>query len=157
IVHGAEPLAIAESAPVAVKAFYVDEDKANEVLASAPLTNTGPNGRGQEIWSDEATPVAVEVKKTTPHIGVIGALSGKGGALDCSEGGRPCLPCEHNFVTCYDKSATGPLLHLAGYSLAGTGTLKVPLARKVTLTSEGANTCTDGYFSNSTATCTFTI
>src|SRR5205807_9643675 len=77
IVHGAEPLAIAESAPVAVKAFYVDEDKANEVLASAPLTNTGPNGRGQEIWSDEATPVAVEVKKTTPHIGVIVALSGK--------------------------------------------------------------------------------
>ena len=39
IVHGAEPLAIAESAPVAVKAFYVDEDKADEVLASAPLTN----------------------------------------------------------------------------------------------------------------------
>jgi hypothetical protein len=49
------------------------------------------------------------------------------------------------------------LLHIQGWSAAGTGTLTAPLARSVTLSTPPPDTCTDGYFSDSTTTCTETI
>jgi Putative Flp pilus-assembly TadE/G-like len=158
VAKGAEPLAIAESAPTAVNVYYVNEDKANEILKSASLADTGPNGLGEEVWSNEPTPSPVEIKKTgtegVAHIGVIVALAGKAGALECTEGGKPCLPCTHNFVKCFDSSATGPLLHIAGYSLSGTGSVTAPIARKVTMS---GTTCSDGYYSTTTTSCTVSI
>ncbi|HEX3392028.1 MAG TPA: pilus assembly protein TadG-related protein [Solirubrobacteraceae bacterium] len=145
--RGIEPLAVAETAPVAAEAYFVNEDKNNEVLASVSLERIYTNAQGQGVWSDsKAAPVAVAIKKTnatTAHIGVVIALSGKAGHTKCGEA----------YVQCFDEK-TGPLLHIAGYSKEGTGTLKAPLARQVALT---PITCSDGYFSSSTASCTFAI
>src|SRR5262249_46231227 len=126
-----------------------NEDKNNEVIASAALTNTGPNAQGQNVWSNATVPASVAINKTnatTAHIGVIVALSGNPSDTKC---GDP-------YVQCFDEK-TGPLLHIAGYSNEGPGTLKAPLARQVTLSSATPATCTDGYFSASSGNCSFTI
>jgi Flp pilus assembly protein TadG len=145
--RGTEPLAVAQTAPVAAKAYFVNEDKSNEVLASVPLEQTSTNAQGQGIWSDtKGIPVPVTINKTnstTAHIGVVIALSGSAGHTKCGE----------TYVQCFDEQ-TGPLLHIAGYSNEGKGTLKAPLAHSVTLSPV---TCTDGYFSSATGGCTFTI
>src|SRR6185312_15008414 len=150
---GVEPLAIANSAPIAVRAYFVNEDEnangvatveSGKALASVPLVNSGPNGAGQDVWSNSAAPLTLAIKQ--PHIGVVIALSGK--ATDTQ--------CGHEYVHCFDASQRS-LLHIAGYSEAGTGTLTAPRARQVTLSSPLPNTCTDGYFSSSTTNCTLTI
>jgi len=146
---GLEPLAVAETAPVAVKAYIVNEDKANEVLASVSLTKEKVNGLGQDVWANAAKPLALAINKTnatTAHIGVLVALSGNAAHTKCAEA----------FVQCFDEK-TGPLLHIAGYSLESKGTLKAPLARKVTLAAPIPGTCADGYYSSSNASCTFTV
>jgi hypothetical protein len=144
-----EPLAVAESAPVAARAEFYNEDHNNEVIASAALSNTGPNAQGQNVWSNAGAPVSLAINKTnatTAHIGVRVALSGNPNDTRC---GDP-------YVQCFDEK-TGPLLHIAGYSNEGAGTLKAPLARQVTLSNATPDTCTDGYFSDSAGNCTFTI
>jgi hypothetical protein len=146
---GAEPLAVVESSPVAARAYFVNEDT-KATIASTPLTNLGPNGQGQDVWANSEAPLAVPLKATnatTAHIGVVIALSGS----------KTDTTCGHTYVKCFDEGATGPLLHIAGYSTAGTGTVTAPLARQVTLSNPTPNTCTDGYFSNSSSACTFTI
>lgn len=143
--RGLEPLAVAERAPVGAKVYFVNEDKANEVIASASLIQTGTSAQGQGVWSN-AEPVSLAIAKTnatTAHIGVIVALSGNAAHTKCGEA----------YVQCFDEK-TGPLLHIAGYSNEGTGTLQAPLARQVTLSPA---TCSDGYFSDSTEACTFGI
>lgn len=143
--QGVEPIAVAQTAPVAAKAYFVNEDKSNEVLASTTLSQTGTNAAGQGVWSS-SEPVAVAIDKTnttTAHIGVVIALSGNAGHTKCGE----------TYVQCFDEQ-TGPLLHIAGYSNEGKGTVKAPLARQVTLSSA---TCSDGYFSAATESCTFVI
>jgi hypothetical protein len=146
---GVAPLAIADSAPIAARAYFVNEDKNNEIITSVALKDQGPNGKGQEIWSTEAPlPLAItKTNATTAHIGLMIALSGK--ATDTT--------CGHEFVQCFDQGATGPLLHISGYSKEGGGSLTTPLAREVTLSNPTPNTCTDGYLSNSKTSCTFTI
>jgi hypothetical protein len=146
---GLEPLAVAETAPIAVKVYFVNEDKSNEVLASVSLTKEKVNALGQDVWANTTKPLALAIKKTnatTAHIGVLVALSGNASHTKCGEA----------FVQCFDEK-TGPLLHLAGYSLEGTGTLNAPLARKVTLSAPVPGTCADGYYSNANASCTFTV
>src|SRR5207302_1848200 len=91
IVHGAEPLAIAESAPVAVKAFYVDEDKANEVLASAPLTNTGPNGYFSNSTATCTFTIAAKVD--------YGSANTKGMSVTPVIGGKKGSPLTFNSTT----------------------------------------------------------
>lgn len=144
---GIEPLAVAQTAPVAVAAYFVNEDNGNEILASTTLEQVSTNSEGQGVWTDtKGAPVSVAINKTTgasAHIGVVIALSGRAGHTKCGE----------TYVQCFDQK-TGPLLHIAGYSNEGSGTVKVPLAHKVTLTPQ---TCPDGYFSGATTSCTFTI
>jgi Flp pilus assembly protein TadG len=143
--RGIEPLAVAQTAPVAAKAYFVNEDKSNEVLASVPLKQTSTNAQGQGVWSN-TEPASVAIKKTnatSAHIGVVIALSGSASHTKCGE----------SYVQCFDEQ-TGPLLHIAGYSNEGKGTLKAPLAHNVTLSPQ---TCVDGYFSSATESCTFAI
>jgi hypothetical protein len=145
-----EPLAVVESAPIAAEAYFVNEDNNNAVIAKTPLKDLGPNGQGQDVWANSEAPLAVSLAKTnttTAHIGVRIALSGKSSDVSCPT---------HEYVKCFDE-ASGPLLHIAGYSSAGSGTVTAPLARQVTLSNPAPNTCTDGYFSNASASCTFTI
>jgi hypothetical protein len=131
---GLSPLAVAESAPVAAKAYFVDEDNKDAILAEAPLVNLGKNKEGQDVWSNATVPVSVAVSK--PHMGVVIALSGDKSDTKCGDA----------LVRCYDMSATGPsLMHIQGWSAAGagTGSYKAPIARKVTLQ---PGTCSDPYF-----------
>jgi Putative Flp pilus-assembly TadE/G-like len=149
-----EPLAVAEPAPVAAAAYFVDEDNKNAVLKTTALTDLGPNSEGQEVWGNASVPVELAVNH--PHIGVVIALSGNRGDTTCG----------HPNVECFGRKAANekatlasaePPLHIAGYALAGTGTMAAPLVRQVTLSTPSPNTCTDGYFSSSAATCTLTV
>jgi hypothetical protein len=145
-----EPLAVAESAPIAARAYFINEDAGNATLASVPLANTGKNALGQDVWSNSTAPLALAINKTnasTAHIGVVIALSGNATDTNCGDA----------YVKCFDQGGTGPLLHVAGYSNAGAGTLAAPLARQVNVSTPLPNTCTDGYFSVAPATCTLTI
>ena len=146
-----EALAVADSAPVAATAYFVDEDNNDAIIASAPLKDLGPNAQGQEVWGNPSG-LAVAMNKTkgsTANIGVVIALSGK----------KNDTTCGHAYVQCFDQSSsTGPsLLHIQGWSAAGTPSLAGPLARSVALSAPAGSTCSDAYYSNTTTTCTETI
>jgi hypothetical protein len=145
-----EPLAVAETAPVAAAAYFVDEDT-KTILQKAVLSNLGANKEGQNVWSNPTAPLGLAI--THPHIGVVIALSGNKNDTTC---GHANVLCFGRKTTTEEPSATSaePLLHVAGYSKAGAGTLALPLVREVTLS---GNTCNDGYFSNAAGSCTFTV
>lgn len=149
-----EPLAVAETAPLEAAAYFVDEDNNNAILKKAVLSNLGPNSEGQDVWSNPSAPLELAINH--PHIGVVIALSGNKGDTAC---GDPNVECFGRKTANEKASLTSaePLLHIAGYSKAGSGTLTVPLAREVTLSSPVPNTCTDGYFSNAAGSCSFTV
>jgi Flp pilus assembly protein TadG len=142
---GFEPLAVAQTAPVAAKAYFVDEDNNDAILAEQALSDLGPNSSGQEVWANP-TPLAVQINK--PHIGVVIALSGNPKDTKCGDA----------LVVCFDKSATtGPsLLHIQGWSAEKpeTGSYKAPMARQVTLQ---PGTCSDPYFAPSGQGCTIGV
>jgi hypothetical protein len=156
---GMEAIAVSESAPVAARAYFVNEDVSagqnGWILSSTPLyKEPGQNSQGQDVWdnsgsdpSGRAVPLSVQVSH--PHIGVVVAFSGDKNTTTC---GDP-------YVQCFDTSSTtGPsLVHIQGWSAAGAGSLASPVARSVTLSTPAGRTCTDGYFSNSTTTCSATI
>lgn len=141
------PIAVNETTPVAARAYFINEDTQAQ-LASVALTNTGTNAQGQAIWSNVAAPLAVAI--TTPHVGVIIALSGSTTNTTC--------PSNSQFVNCFDLSPGPSLVHIQGWSALGTGSFSSPLARSVTLQPAS---CVDGYFSNapvdSPANCTFGV
>jgi hypothetical protein len=136
-----EPLAVAETAPVAAAAYFVDENNNDAVLAKETLTRTGTNNQGQEVWSSSGTEVTIN----HPHMGVVIALSGNASDTKCGD----------TFVKCFDQSTTtGPsLLHIQGWSSAGSGTgsYSSPIAREVALQ---PSTCADAYFASSGSGCT---
>ena len=74
-------------------------------------------------------------------------------------GNKNDTTCGHPYVQCFDQSSsTGPsLLHIQGWSAAGTPSLTGPLARSVALSAPAGSTCSDAYYSNTTTTCTETI
>ena len=146
-----EALSVADSAPVAARAYFVNEDNNDAIITSAPLNDLGPNGQGEEMWGNPSG-LAVAINKTngsTANIGVVIALSGNPNDTTC---GDP-------FVQCFDQSTTtGPsLLHIQGWSATGTPSLTGPLGRSVVLSTPGGSTCGDAYYSNTTTTCTETI
>jgi hypothetical protein len=129
--QGIEPLAVAETAPVAAAAYFVNEDSNDAIIAKETLTKQASNGEGQEVWS--GTPLSVTINH--PHIGVVIALSGKVGDTTCGDA----------FVHCYDETTTtGPsLLHIQGWQSGGSGSYENPIPREVTLQ---PGTCSDAYF-----------
>lgn len=148
--NGFVPFAVNQTAPVAAKAYFIDESASSFTpLASVTLTRTGTNGQGQDIWSN-ATPLPVAISK--PNVGVVIALSGDPNNTTC--------PSNSTFVNCFDLNPGPSLVHIQGYSTAtaGSGSYAKPIARSVTLQAgTGATPCADGYFSNSTVDCTFGI
>jgi hypothetical protein len=148
-----EALAVADSAPVAATAYFVNEDSNDAVIARAPLHDEGPdpNAAGQEMWGNPSG-LAVAINKTntsTANIGVVIALSGNPNDTTCGD----------TYVQCFDNSSpTGkPLLHIQGWSAGGTPSLTGPLGRSVVLSTPAGSTCSDAYYSNTTTTCTETI
>jgi hypothetical protein len=141
---GIEPLAVAETAPLAAAAYFVDEDNNDAILTKATLSKQGTNSKGQDVWSSAPSEVLIN----HPHIGVVIALSGN----------KSDTTCGHAYVECFDESAaTGPsLLHIQGWSStgAGTGSYKAPIAREVTLQ---AGTCSDPYFASNGKGCSIGV
>jgi Flp pilus assembly protein TadG len=147
------PFAVANTAPSAVAVYVVNEDvtpgQAGYILNTVHLTDQGPATPAQgELWSNTGAPAAVAVTK--PHMGIIVAVSGN----------KNDTTCGHTDVTCFGEfSGGGSLVHIQGYSLAGTGTYNQPKTRSVTLST---TTCANGsgldaYYSTAAVTCTFTI
>jgi hypothetical protein len=90
-----------------------------------------------------------------PGIGVRVALSGRNNLS-----GNMATDCAQAFVICYDANtaANVGVLHIQGYSGNGSGTASNPLARQVSLSSgPGTGGCSDGYFSDPTASCTIGV
>lgn len=142
VAKGLEPLAVAETAPVAAAAYFVNEDT-GAILKKVPMTKSGTNNAGQDVWSSPAEAVTIN----QPHTGVVIALSGNASDTKCGDA----------YVKCFDQSATGPsLLHIQGWSSAGSGTgsYKAPIEREVTLQS---SSCTDGYFAPSGKGCSIGV
>jgi hypothetical protein len=166
VANNAEALAVADSAPLAARAYFVNEDvaplTAGWVLYSSPLCKEVAQNGGLDVWDNSgskiyadktcaASPLPVQILNSTPHVGVVIALSG-----DASD-----TTCGDPYVQCFDDTtgtkATGPsLLHIQTYANGGTGTLAKPLARSVTLSATGSAPC-DGYFVTPTSACTETI
>jgi hypothetical protein len=176
-----EPLI--ESEPRAVRVFYVNDthclsgktyvncpdgnngDYENEVLATGLLTRVGANEEnGTVSWSDESKPVMLTVNKVE-HIGVRYALAEDESAL-VGKANEELSVCGHTYVECFDQDSgvVPPLLNIQGYSAEAEGKAVpfAPLSRRVTLTTEPGNTCSDAYFnkwplSENSATCTVTL
>jgi hypothetical protein len=140
--RGMEPLAVAETDPLAAAAYFVDEDNNDAILAKTPLTKQTVNGEGQEVWS--STPLSVTINH--PHIGVVIALSGTAGDTTCG----------HALVLCFDETTTtGPsLLHIQGWQSGGVGSYAAPIAREVKLQ---PGTCSDPYFAANGAGCSIGV
>jgi hypothetical protein len=156
-----EALAVADSAPVAATAYFVNEDNNDSIITQTALRDLGPdpNAPGQDMWGNPSgLPIAINnTNGSTANIGVIIALSGN--PTDTT--------CTHTYVECFDNSSpTGkPLLQIQGWSAGGTPTLTAPLARcpamsnctPVVLSTPAGSTCSDAYYSNTTTSCTETI
>ena len=90
------------------------------------------------VWDNSAAPIGVPISAS--RIGVRIVL---GGGTSTTCGGR--------FVACYDLGSSNGLLHVRGWSSAGSGTQpNPPLARDVRLF---AGSCPDAYFSTATSSC----
>lgn len=140
---GISPLGLANPSPAAATAYFINEDS-GATLASLPLTNNGLNSQGQTMWSSNGATAPVAINAA--HVGVVIALSGNSKNTVCGQTG----------VNCFDLSPGPSLVHIQGYSLAGTGTLTAPLARQVTL-SPVSGGCIDAYFAPGTSSCNFQV
>ena len=135
---GALPIAVPDVDPSRVAAIFVDEET-GAVLATAPLTNSG-TASGLAIWDNVTAPVSVPISSS--RIGVRIALSGNPASTTCGD----------FLVACYDAGSADGIVHIRGWSSAGSAAQpNPPLARDVTLI---PGTCTDPYFSSATAACT---
>jgi Flp pilus assembly protein TadG len=150
---GAEPISVNENAPRAAKAYFVNESNGS-VVAQVPLTNQGANSFGEEVWNNAgaAVPVPIDVTNEVNHqkvgnIGVRIALSGDPNNVAC--------PSTSQLVNCFDSSSsTTTLVHVQGWSSLGTGSPTEPKSRSASLS---PGTCSDGYFSSSTASCSIGV
>jgi Flp pilus assembly protein TadG len=138
------PIAVPDPDPKVARAFFVDESKPptdpNYVLKTVPLTRHGSQG-SLAIWDnsgadpgEDGLAVPVSVPITAEHVGVRIAL-----------GGATSTTCGAALVDCYDTLSTHGIVHLRGWTAAGTAAPKTPIARSISLT---PGTCGDPYFSD---------
>ncbi|HEX6714849.1 MAG TPA: Tad domain-containing protein, partial [Thermoleophilaceae bacterium] len=134
------PVAVPDPDPRSAAVTFVDETTGT-ILATKTLSRNGSQN-GMAIWDNSTAPVTVPI--TAEHVGVRVALSGS-----------TSTTCGEPLVTCYDlTSGTRGLVHIRGWTAAGTGTPTAPLARSVTLT---PGTCPDPYFVNAAVSCTIGV
>jgi hypothetical protein len=138
---GALPIAVPDVDPRHAKATFVDEETGT-VLATTELTNTGMDN-GLAVWDNVGAPVSVPISSS--RIGVRITLSGSESSTACGE----------PLVDCYDTGSADGVVHLRGWSSAGSGAQpNPPLARDVTLI---PGSCADPYFTSETSTCTIGV
>jgi hypothetical protein len=134
------PVAVPDPDPRSAAVTFVDESTGT-VLATKTLSKNGSEN-GMAIWDNSGAPVTVPI--TAEHVGVRIALSGS-----------TSTTCGQPLVNCYDlTSGSRGLVHIRGWTGAGTATPTAPLARAVTLT---PGTCPDPYFVNAAVSCTIGV
>jgi Flp pilus assembly protein TadG len=142
------PIAVPDPDPKLAVARFIDEGT-GAVLASTPLTKNG-NQDGMVTWDNSTVPVTVPI--TAEHVGVQIAL-----------GGGTSTTCGEPLVSCYDAGSSDGIVHIRGWTAAGTATPQTPLARSVTLLPGSLGNpgdpgpCPDAYFSNAATTCTINV
>jgi hypothetical protein len=158
---GTFPVAVNNFAPRSVEAYFVDESAS----PAKQLGTCGPNGtslcsvsltadgtvEGESVWDNKLAAYRFPIEK--PNVGVRIAVTGRSGltgnmATDCKAGSG---------VECFDaSSSTLGLLHIQGYSANGAASVTAPIVRQVQLAGAPGG-CSDGYFSNSSATCNLAV
>jgi Putative Flp pilus-assembly TadE/G-like len=132
------PVAVPNPDPKVAKVTFIDE-ATNTVLASKDLTRNG-SSNGLMIWDNSTSPVSVPI--TAEHVGVRIAL------------GDSSTTCGQPGVSCFDAGSAHGLVHIRGWTAAGTGAPKVPIARSVNLV---PGTCPDPYFIHADVSCTIGV
>lgn len=134
-VQGALPLGVPDPNPRLARAIFVDE-KGNE-LDSVPL-EYDRESEGLAIWNNRNQLFALTVDRERIEVRI--ALSGSNST-----------ECEDPLVVCYDADTSGGIVHIRGYSTAGSGAQpNEPQDRNAYLVSE---TC-DPYFNSELEGCT---
>ena len=137
---GALPVGVPDVNPKSARVEFVDEST-DTVIGSRALQRTGPNG-GMEIWDNSAAPLPVKIDAQNIGLRVI-------------LGGATSTACGDPLVECYDLGSQDGVVHVRGWSAAGSGAQPAaPKDRSVTLV---GGSCADPYFSGSSATCTIGV
>jgi hypothetical protein len=136
---GSLPLAVPDVDPKKVIVEFIDEsDPAKPVIATTPLTKGGEAG-GLVQWSNGEAPLPVTVDSA--HVGVRVIVSSTGSTT-----------CGTPPVHCFDGGSADGLVHIRGWSAAGSAAQPdAPIARSVELE---PGTCDDPYFNYVSAKCT---
>jgi hypothetical protein len=136
-VSGALPVGVPDPRPSRARVTFVDE-ATGEVLGERNLIRVG--GEDSAVWDNSGDPLPLTVDRA--HIGVRVALS--------STSSGP-FACGDPLVECFDSQSANGLIHIRGWSGAGTvAPADNPIARDVRLL---AGTCTGAYFSSATTGC----
>ena len=131
---GALPVGVPDPRPARARVTFIDE-ATGEVLGERNLVRAG--GDESAVWDNSGDPLTLTVDRA--RIGVRVALS--------STSSGP-FSCGDPLVDCFDSQSANGLLHIRGWSAAGTVTpANNPIARDVRLL---AGTCTGAYFSSAT-------
>jgi Putative Flp pilus-assembly TadE/G-like len=134
---GALPVGVPDPRPARARVTFIDE-ATGEVLGERNLTRVGDPDTA--TWDNSGDPLNLTVDRS--RIGARVALS--------SVASGP-FACGDPLVSCYDAGSANGLLHIRGWSGAGTVTpADDPIARDVRLL---AGTCTGAYFSSATTEC----
>ncbi|HEX5897012.1 MAG TPA: pilus assembly protein TadG-related protein [Thermoleophilaceae bacterium] len=136
-IAGALPVGVPDPRPARARVTFIDEDTGLPI-GERNLTRVGDPD--SPIWDNSGEPLSITVDR--PNIGVRVAIS--------STTDGP-FACGDPLVECFDSQSAGGVLHIRGWSGAGTVTpADNPMLRDVRLL---AGTCTGAYFSYSTAEC----
>jgi Flp pilus assembly protein TadG len=139
-ISGALPLGVPDNNPQVGRVIFVDETT-GQTLGSRPLLRNGNQGN-LALWDNSTDPFPLTVH--SDHIGVRVAF-----------GGGTSTTCGDPLVECYDLSGPNGILHVRGYSTAGSGGQPgAPLARNVYLK---AGSCSDPYFVSQATTCAVAV
>lgn len=135
---GALPVGVPDPRPARARVWFIDE-ATGEVLGARDLVRAG--GAESSSWDNSGDPLPLTVDRARIGVRV---------ALTTTTGNAP-FNCGDPLVDCYDSGSANGLLHIRGWSAAGTVTpADNPIARDVRLL---AGTCTGVYFSSATAQC----
>jgi hypothetical protein len=158
--RGALPIGVPDVNPTWARAYFVDETKltsdAGYVIASTDLKQSGVRADGIALWSNPtsgtpAVPIAVPVTVNTSDIGVRIALGGNASPVT----GSLATVCAAPLVSCFTAGGPNGLVHIRGYSTAGTGTATAPIVRDAQLISGSCSE--DAYFTATSASDPCTI
>lgn len=140
-VHDVLPVGVPDVNPEKMKAVFINE-ATGAVIGEQELQRTDVVGAdGTAIWDNALSPLPVTFDAGIERVGVRIVV-----------GGASSLTCGDNLVDCYDSGSANGLLHVRGWTRAGSAAQpNPPIARDAQLY---AGTCDGASFSNWGTSCT---